>query len=270
MKKILVLTLSIAIALSGCSGTAPVLPGDTAESPAAAEDNPPNAAVDPFLTELTDAIEAVDLNYARIDVDGSTYDAPDSVRVTKELLRDMVGAILAGNPEQLEPSVKSASDGQTIMVQFPFGERQYASVQLFAKTGELPDKTMMWLQLGEDMPQYALDASAFEEVHKLVAAQTFPKEIRLEGNYTRYVPVSVDLSELYSGLYLEDVLEAGGKLLLLWREGDVYRLEAANPETGEAAAVWEYAVSQRMPGESLKLENTTYAPFDTGSLATAW
>lgn len=121
---------------------------------------------------------------------------------------------------------------------------------------------MMRLQLGAETPEYMLELSAFEAIQKLVFAQTFPKDLVLEGDYVRYVPGSVDIGKISHGLYLEDVLETGGKLLFFWRDEDFYRLEEVNPETGETTALWEDTASQGSPWDSLSLENARYGQFD--------
>lgn len=273
MIKAMAVTLSLMVVLSGCATTNPNSSDAASKSPYSGEiieSMSSDSADNPILEELMAAVEAVELNYARIDVNGSLYGDPESVYVTKELLRDIGNAILSGNPKRLEPPARGATNaGQDIMVQFPFGDNQYACIQLFSDTDEQPDKTLMWLQLGEEMSQYTLEPSVFDEVQKLVSAQTFSKELVLEGDYVRYAPLSVNMSGIFhSGLYLEDVLETGGKLLFLWREEDGFWLEAVNPETGEAEVIWEYASPKDSHWESLKLEEADYGQFDyriTGS-----
>ncbi|HWQ78261.1 MAG TPA: hypothetical protein VN381_05560 [Anaerovoracaceae bacterium] len=246
MKKILVIGLFFLLILSGCSETQPDTPTD-----------------DPLLSGLLEAVETVDLNYARIDADHSTYSDLKSVRVTKDLLNEISDALLAGNPERLEPplrSVSSSGKSQTIMLQFPFEDNQHVIIELFDNTDEKPDQAVMWMQLDEDMAQYTLERSAFEKIYELVAAQTFPKELLLGGDYVRYLPTGVAAGELSSGP--QDVLEVGGKLLFLWGEGDDYRLEAVNPQAGEAERVWEYTAPQEAGRMPLALESADYDGFD--------
>ncbi|MEA4849385.1 MAG: hypothetical protein VB106_19295, partial [Clostridiaceae bacterium] len=188
---------------------------------------------------------------------------PQSVRVTKDLLREINDALLTGNPERLEPplrSVSSSGENRTVMLQFPFGDNRHIIIELFENIGQKPDQAVMWMQLDEETAQYTLDRSAFEEIHELVAAQTFPKELLLEGDYARYLPESVDPDEISSSLH--DVLEVNGKLLFLWDKQDDYRVEAVNPKTGEAETVWKYTAPQEAHGPSLELESADYDGFD--------
>jgi hypothetical protein len=247
MKKALAMGLSLLFLLSGCGQTQPA-----------------SVTEDPLLTKLPEAIEAADLNYARIDADHSMYTDPQSVRVTKDLLKEISDALLAGDPKRLEPplrSVSSSGSSRSLLLQFPFGENQHMLIELFANTDQQPDQTVMWLQFDEEMAQYTLEGAAFDEIYGLIAAQTFPKELLLEGDYLRYLPVGVDGSEI--GSSLQDVLEVNGKLLFLWNKQDDYWLEVANPQApGKVDTVWEYTAPDGADRSSLELERADFEGFD--------
>lgn len=133
MKKIMILIISITVVLSGCVTDNSVSPGsDATKNPLSSgmtESVSPDAADDPILAGLMAAVETVELNDARIDVNGSLFDDPESVRVTKELLRDIGNEILSGNPKRLQSPARGATNAsQDIMVQFTFADNQYACI----------------------------------------------------------------------------------------------------------------------------------------------
>jgi len=257
MKRVIVfffLTFMLLAGLSGCGS------GET-------QDSNQNVATDnPSLAGLLEAIESAELTYASINADGALlYSDPKEVRVTKGLLRDIGNVILSGKPARLEIVGGAATNfNQNITVQFQFGDdNQYAGINLFSGTDEQPVKAMMWLQLGEELSHYTLELSAFEKIQNLVSAQTFSKELVLEGDHVRYDPIRANLiTASHSGLYLEYVLEKGRKLLFRWRENDEYWLEAVNPETGEASVVWEYTSEWDWGWDTLVLEDAHYGEFD--------
>lgn len=249
MKKltvILITGLFFLLILSGCSQKEPIVSV---------------SAEDPLLAELPEAFEAADLNHARIDADHAAYSDLESVRVTRELLQEIGDALLAGNPEPLDPPLRSVSgSGKSIVLQFPFGDEQHAIIEMFGDAEEKPDRTVMWLQLGEDYAQYTLESSAFDKIYELVAANTYPKELLLEGDHVRYVPEGIASDEVYFSL--KDVLEVDGVLLFLWGRQNDYRLDTVNPQTGKAESVWEYTAPQEFDWMPLKLERADYAGFD--------
>ncbi len=169
MKKVFVILgigLFLLLALSGCSQKEPIVSVSTE---------------DPLLAELPEAFEAADLNYARIEADHATYSDLNSVRVTRELLQEISDALFAGNPEPLEPPERSVSGNiKSIIIQFPIEDKQHIIIEMFGNTDEKTDRTVMWLQVGEDYAQYTLESSAFDKIHELVAANTHPKELLLK------------------------------------------------------------------------------------------
>lgn len=107
MKRIIILVLSIMVILSGCVADNPVLPDTTSKDSSLAEiaQSISTDTVDgPPLTELMAAVETAELNYARIDVNGSLYGGPESVHITRELMLNIGNAILSGESKRLEPS----------------------------------------------------------------------------------------------------------------------------------------------------------------------
>ena len=257
MKKVVKLLFSIlimAVILSGC--------GAAASSEEDASVIRPEAIGDPFLAKLLEAIDAAGLNSANISVNGMMYSDPQSVHVTKELLSDIGKAIISGNPMVVEPPAKSATNfDQHIIVQFIYGDDKYAGLNIFAGTEQQPERALMWMQLDSEWAEYSFDNAAFEMIQRLILAQTFPKELFLEGAYVRSFPARAEPNKIYlSGLELSDVLEIKGKLFLLWHDEDGNWVEEINPKTGEAAVVWEQAALHEW--DYMRLEHAAYGEFD--------
>ena len=253
--KLLLITLAIVfLAFSACSNNSNNSVQEQAET-------------DPFLDELITALDYANPDYAYIFVSGAEHNSSlESIRITKGLLQKIGSAILSGNPVRSASVVGASYYSENVFIHLTISNN-FALISFNQNAYGQPDRAALSFQIGEERAEYTLDVSAYTKVRELISEHTFFKDLLLVGNYIRCDPALADISGIYSsGLYLEDVLEAGNKLLFLWcHRGSMgeasYWLEDVVPETGAASVVWKYEFTEYQ-GDDMMLEATDFGEYD--------
>lgn len=177
-KALLCLALAAMMALTAACGSAsPVVPDEP-------EYVPISSSVAPTLTDDTLLRSMRDLLLQGTDPPNRAFTAetalPGSgkwVEVTSDLLLGMAETLCYGSFEKV--NMDSVTDPKDELMLT--GGSPYCGIQLYLTSD---DKTLLWLQVGEEMGQYQYDAEVFAELKALADAATKESVLALEGDST--------------------------------------------------------------------------------------
>lgn len=187
------------------------------------------------LQKLNQVFASADLVTTRLESEEARLsNSLRQVRVTEGLMKELRELFTGGDLTRLsEPMRGISGDYSTAMLQFR-NNNTFAILEVFS-AGERgknahADKTVIWLQLGDEIAHYTAPAAFYERMNALLNSYTFDKTISVQGNAAALTLPDENASNLF------DAFELGDLLVLCRGNERITRVDLIRPADRSVAA----------------------------------